>query len=81
MGWNSVNGRVVAPKGILPWAEFFRPVYPRALWGLGIAGDYVRTAARKGAVTDFLFWATSSGVPWAMIWPPWGPASGPRSMR
>src|SRR5262245_14401081 len=24
--------------------------------------------------------AISSGVPWATIWPPWSPASGPRSM-
>ena len=39
-----------------------------------------KTSAMKGAVTDFDF-ATSSGVPEATIWPPVGPASGPRSMR
>ena len=74
-GWTASRGwrlNAYVPSGLREGSRMF---------GLGILEGYFKTAARKGAVTDFLFLATSSGVPWAMIWPPRGPASGPRSMR
>src|SRR5467141_708881 len=41
----------------------------------------LRTRARKWPVCDCVFLATCSGVPVAIILPPWSPPSGPRSIN
>src|ERR1700733_15986207 len=52
------------------------PLAGRFAWPLAL-----RARARKRPVWDCVLRATCSGVPVAMIFPPWSPPSGPKSIN